>query len=143
MSRRSRPPRRRRKMRLRACRAPDPALVRFSLKVGVCVVIGYAVGLLTQRAELSTILTTVLITALPTYGAALRKMILRIVGAIIGGAVSLLAIIIVTPNFETLPAYLLLSSSSSTSPRTPLSPADALHTQESRSARPSPWCSPA
>src|SRR5258708_1835354 len=34
-------------------------------------------------------------------------MILRIVGAIIGGAVSLLAIIIVTPNFETLPAYLL------------------------------------
>jgi hypothetical protein len=34
-------------------------------------------------------------------------MILRIVGAIIGGAVSLLAIIIVTPNFETLPAYLI------------------------------------
>jgi multidrug resistance protein MdtO len=34
-------------------------------------------------------------------------MILRIVGALIGGAVSLLAIIIVTPNFETLPAYLL------------------------------------
>src|SRR5258708_13452971 len=34
-------------------------------------------------------------------------MILRIVGAIIGGAVSLLAIIIVSPNFETLPAYLL------------------------------------
>ena len=86
---------------------PDPAIVRFSLKVGVCVVIGYAVGLLTQRADLSTILTTVLITALPTYGAALRKMNLRIVGAIIGGAVSLLAIIVVTPNFETLPAYLL------------------------------------
>ena len=87
--------------------SPDPAIVRFSLKVGVCVVIGYAVGLLTQRADLSTILTTVLITALPTYGAALRKMNLRIVGAIIGGAVSLLAIIVVTPNFETLPAYLL------------------------------------
>ena len=54
-----------------------------------------------------TILTTILITCLPTYGAAVREMILRIVGAIIGGAVSLLAIIIVTPNFETLPAYLL------------------------------------
>ena len=87
--------------------APDPAVVRYSMKVGLCVVIGYVIGIITQRADLSTILTTILITALPTYGAALRKMILRIVGAIIGGAVSLLTIIIVTPNFETLPAYLI------------------------------------
>jgi hypothetical protein len=87
--------------------ALDPALIRYSLKVGVCVVAGYVIGLFTQRADLSTILTTVLITALPTYGAALRKMILRIVGGIAGGAVSLLAIIIVTPNFETLLAFLL------------------------------------
>jgi multidrug resistance protein MdtO len=86
--------------------APDPELVRYSLKVGTCVVGGYIVGLITQRADLSTILTTVLITALPTYGAALRKMILRIVGAAIGGVVSLLAIIIVSPNFATVPAYL-------------------------------------
>jgi uncharacterized membrane protein YccC len=86
---------------------PDPELVRYSLKVGLCAMIGYVVGLVTQRADLSTILTTVLITARPTYGAALRKMILWLVGAIIGGAVTLLAIIIVTPNFETLPAYLL------------------------------------
>jgi fusaric acid resistance family protein len=87
--------------------APDPALIRFSLKVGLCVVVGYVVGVISQRADLSVILTTVLITALPTYGAALRKMVLRIIGAIIGGAISLLAIIIVTPNFETLSAYLL------------------------------------
>jgi hypothetical protein len=87
--------------------APDPAIVLFSLKVGLCVMIGYAIGIITQRADLSTILTTVLITALPTYGAAVRKMFLRIVGAIVGGVVSLIAIIIVTPNFETLPAYML------------------------------------
>jgi uncharacterized membrane protein YccC len=87
--------------------APDPVMFLFSLKVGLCVVLGYVVGVITQRADLSTILTTVLITALPTYGAAFRKMILRIIGAIIGGAVSLLTIIIVTPNFETLSAYLL------------------------------------
>ena len=36
-------------------------------------------------------------------------MYLRIAGAVIGGAVSLLAIIIVSPNFETLPAYMLAS----------------------------------
>jgi fusaric acid resistance family protein len=86
---------------------PDPDVVRFSMKVGFCVVIGYVIGLITQRPDLSTILTTILITALPTYGAALRKMILRIVGVIIGGALTLLTIIIVTPNFETLPAYMM------------------------------------
>ncbi len=87
--------------------ALDPAILRYSLKVGACVVIGYVVGIIDHRPELNTILTTVIITALPTYGAALRKMNLRIVGAIIGGAISLLTIIVVTPNFETLPAYLL------------------------------------
>jgi uncharacterized membrane protein YccC len=85
--------------------AEQAALASYSFKVGLCVVVGYMIGLISQRAELSTILVTVLITALPTYGASLHKIILRIIGAIIGGAVSLLAIIIVSPNFETLPAY--------------------------------------
>jgi uncharacterized membrane protein YccC len=85
----------------------DTALLRHCLKVGLCTVIGYIIGLAAQRPELSVILTTVIITALPTYGASLRKMILRIVGAIVGGLISLLTIVIVTPNFETVPAYLL------------------------------------
>jgi uncharacterized membrane protein YccC len=93
--------------RRRLSGSPDLAHVRYAMKVGLCVVIGYVVGIFPQRPELNTILTTVIITALPTYGAALRKMNLRIIGAIIGGAISLLTIIIVTPNFETLPAYLL------------------------------------
>jgi uncharacterized membrane protein YccC len=87
--------------------ALDPAVVRYSLKVGICVVIGYVIGIVDHRPELNTILTTVIITALPTYGAALRKMNLRIVGAAVGGIISLLTIIIVTPNFSTLPAYLV------------------------------------
>ncbi len=95
----------------RAVSAPhntrDPGLLRHCLKVGCCTVIGYIIGLSAQRPELSVILTSILITALPNYGAALRKMILRIVGALVGGLISLLMIIIVTPNFETLPAYLL------------------------------------
>jgi hypothetical protein len=87
--------------------ALDPAAVRYSLKVGACVVIGYVIGIVDHRPELNTILTTVIITALPTYGAALRKMNLRIVGAAIGGAISLLTIIVVTPNFSTLPSYMI------------------------------------
>ncbi|MBV8137670.1 MAG: FUSC family protein [Deltaproteobacteria bacterium] len=80
-------------------------LVRHSLKVGFCTVLGYIAGLSTQRPEMSVILTTIVITALPTYGAAVRKMILRIVGATLGGLFCLAAIIIVTPNFETVSAY--------------------------------------
>jgi len=93
--------------RARDTRARDIETLRYSLKVGFCAVAGYVIGLASQRPELSVILTTVVITALPTYGASLRKMILRIVGAIVGGLISLLAIIAVTPNFETLPSYLL------------------------------------
>lgn len=85
----------------------DPAVVRYCLKVGLCTVVGYLIGLVTQREDLFIILVTVITTATPTYGATLHKMYLRIAGAVIGGAVSLLAIIIVTPNFETLPAYML------------------------------------
>jgi hypothetical protein len=88
---------------------PDPALVRYSAKVGLCVVVGFTVGVITHRPELFTILITVLITALPTYGAALYKMILRITGAVIGGAIALLAIMIVSPSSDTLLGYLLAS----------------------------------
>jgi uncharacterized membrane protein YccC len=85
----------------------DPAVVRYCLKVGLCTMVGYLVGLISQRPDLFIILVTVITTATPTYGATLHKMYLRITGAILGGAVSLLAIIIVSPNFDTLPAYML------------------------------------
>ena len=85
----------------------DPALVRYCLKVGLCIVVGYVIGLITQRPDLFIILVTVITTATPTYGATLHKMYLRITGAVIGGAVTLLAIIVVSPNFDSLPAYML------------------------------------
>jgi multidrug resistance protein MdtO len=81
--------------------------VRYCFKVGLCTVVGYLIGVISQRPDLFIILVTVITTATPTYGATLPKMYLRIAGAIIGGAVSLLAIIIVSPNFDTLPSYML------------------------------------
>src|SRR6202161_4658007 len=62
----------------------DPAVVRYCLKVGLCVVVGYVVGLVTQRPDLFIILVTIITTATPTYGATMHKMYLRIAGAIIG-----------------------------------------------------------
>jgi len=88
---------------------PDPALIQYSLKVGLCVMIGFVIGLITQRSDLSTILTSIIVTGLPTYGASLRKTILRIVGGILGGVISLLAISIATPNFSSLPSYMFVT----------------------------------
>ena len=81
--------------------------MRYCLKVGLCTVVGYMIGVLSQREDLFIILVTVITTATPTYGATLNKMYLRITGAVIGGAVSLLVIIVVSPNFDTLPTYML------------------------------------
>jgi len=86
---------------------PNPAVVRYCLKVGLCTVAGYLIGVISQRPDLFIILVTVLTTATPTYGATLQKMYLRITGAVIGGAVSLLVIIMVSPNFDALPSYML------------------------------------
>ncbi|MGH7839634.1 MAG: FUSC family protein [Candidatus Binataceae bacterium] len=90
-----------------SAKSRDPATVRYCLKVAAGLVVGYIIGLTSQRPDLSTIMTTVIITALPTYGAAARKMILRLAGSILGGAIVVLMVTIVSPNFETLPAYVM------------------------------------
>jgi len=87
----------------------DPALIRYSLKVAVAIVIGFVIGIASQRADLSVIITTIIIAGLPTYGATLNKMLLRLAGNACGGALALLAIVVVTPNFETLPVYMLVT----------------------------------
>jgi uncharacterized membrane protein YccC len=91
----------------REAREIDAKHLRYALKLGLCGVLGYIIGIASQHVEMTTILTTVVITTLPTYGAEFRKMVLRIAGAAIGGVISLLAIIIVSPNFDTLPVYLI------------------------------------
>ena len=85
----------------------NPAMIRYSIKLGLATMLGYVIGVASHHSELNTILTTVIITGLPTYGAAVHKMILRLVGSAIGGMVALLTITLITPNFETLPVYVL------------------------------------
>jgi uncharacterized membrane protein YccC len=91
----------------RSTNSVDPALVRYCLKVGLCIVVGYVLGVISDRPDLFIILVAVITTATPTYGATLQKMCLRITGAVFGGAVSLLTIIIVSPNFDSLLVYML------------------------------------
>ncbi len=85
--------------------ADDLARRRYCLKLAAATALAFVVGLATHRSDLTTILWTVLIAGLPTFGASLRKMILRFAGAAFGGLVGLAAIIAASPNFETLPSY--------------------------------------
>ncbi len=85
----------------------DPSLARYSIKVGLATILGYVVGVTSHHDNLSVILTTIMIAGLPTYGASVHKMILRLAGNTIGGALAILAIVVTTPNFESLPSYMI------------------------------------
>jgi uncharacterized membrane protein YccC len=84
----------------------DPARRRYSAKVGLATTLAYIVGVASHRSELGAAVWTALIAGMPTYGATLRKMILRIVGGVIGGLLALPVMLVVSPNFESLGAYL-------------------------------------
>jgi uncharacterized membrane protein YccC len=84
----------------------DRALARYSAKLGLAAVLGYVVGVASHRSELGVIVWTAIIAGLPTYGGTMRKMILRIVGGVVGGLLALAVIIVVSPNFESLTSYL-------------------------------------
>src|SRR5262249_2911931 len=82
------------------------ALRCYSAKVGLATTLAYVVGVASHRSELGTAVWTARVTGLPTYGATLRKMILRIAGGVIGGLLTLPVMLVVSPNFESVGAYL-------------------------------------
>jgi len=85
----------------------DPPAFRFSIKLGAAITLALLVGLTTQRADLQTILWSVVVAGLPnTYGAVARKTVLRLAGCVMGGLAALAAMLIVSQNFDSLAAYL-------------------------------------
>jgi Fusaric acid resistance protein-like len=84
----------------------DARKMRFSIKLAATMVLGLMVGLTTQRADLQTILWSIVVAGSPNqYGAVVRKTILRLTGCIIGGIAALAAMLLVSQNFDSLPAY--------------------------------------
>ncbi len=86
----------------------DPAKLRYCTKLAIAMALAFVIAMVAHRADLKTIILTVMITGLPTYGASLHKMILRFVGAALGGVLALGAIIVSSPNFETVVSYLIV-----------------------------------
>ncbi len=87
----------------------DLAAFRFSVKLAAAITLGLVVGLTTQRADIQTILWSIAVVGQPNqYGAVVRKTLLRLAGCVIGGLAALAAMIIVSENFDSLPAYLVV-----------------------------------
>ena len=86
----------------------DPARLRFSIKLGATITLGLLVGLTTQRADLQTILWSIVVAGQPNqYGAVVRKTVLRLSGCILGGIAALVSMVLVSQNFDSLPPYLV------------------------------------
>ena len=82
----------------------DATRMRFSIKLAATIVLGLLVGLVTQRVDLQTILWSIAVTGQPNqYGGVLRKTFLRLGGCLIGGLATLVAMRIVSQNFDSLP----------------------------------------
>ena len=86
----------------------DPAKVRYSIKLAIAMALAFVVAMTAHRADLKTIILTVMIAGVPTYGGSLHKMIRRFVGSAMGGVLALAAIIVSTPNFETIVTYMIV-----------------------------------
>jgi len=84
----------------------ERSVIHHVASVGLAVTLAYVVGLASQRSDLSVIMWTTLLTGQSTYGATLHKAILYVVGAVIGGVLTLATIIVVSPNSESVSSYL-------------------------------------
>ncbi|HBZ68851.1 MAG TPA: hypothetical protein DEP35_03520 [Deltaproteobacteria bacterium] len=85
-----------------------PDAMRYGVKVGLAAVLGLLIGLFANRPNLAVILWTVMIASLPGYGATVRKMGLRLIGALTGGLITLGVLIVVSASYDSLLAYLVV-----------------------------------
>lgn len=85
----------------------DPQAARHAIKIGLAVTIAFIVGLTAGKGELSVMIWSVLTVGPPTYGAQVRKIILRLAGGIVGGLVAIPTIMILSPNSVSVGAYMI------------------------------------
>jgi multidrug resistance protein MdtO len=83
------------------------AAVAFALKTGLATTIAYVVYEGLAWPGISTSVLTTLVVAQSSFGATMQKLLLRIVGASVGGLLGLLLIVTTSPNIDTLPPFLV------------------------------------
>src|SRR5262249_36433528 len=82
--------------------------VKFALKGCLAASLCYVIYLSVDWPGISTAVTTCFLTALSTVGSSHQKQVLRITGAVAGGAVGLLAQIFILPGVESIVGFTVL-----------------------------------
>jgi len=83
------------------------AAIAFALKTGLATTIAYVMYEALDWPGISTCVLTTLVVAQSSFGATMQKLMLRIIGASVGGLLGLLVIISTSPNIDTLPPFLV------------------------------------
>jgi multidrug resistance protein MdtO len=82
--------------------------LQFGMRGGLAAFICYAAYNLMAWPEISTAVTTCLLTALTTIGSSRQKQVLRFGGALTGGAIAIASQILILPSFDSIASFLLL-----------------------------------
>ncbi|BCI67353.1 FUSC family protein [Acetobacter aceti] len=86
----------------------NPDHTRFAVKGTAAVMLSYFIFSILNWQGIHTCIITCFIVAQPTMGEMISKLTLRIVGALIGGAIGIAAIIFVIPHFNDITSFLCL-----------------------------------
>ncbi|WP_291364083.1 FUSC family protein [Acetobacter sp. UBA5411] len=86
----------------------NPDHTRFAVKGTAAVMLSYFIFSILNWQGIHTCIITCFIVAQPTMGEMISKLTLRIVGALIGGAIGIAAIIFLIPHFNDITSFLCL-----------------------------------
>jgi len=86
----------------------NPEHFRFGLRGGLAATLCYLIYTSLNSPEISTSVTTCLLTALTTIGASRQKQILRFTGAFVGGALGIGSQVFILPHLDSIGGFTLL-----------------------------------
>jgi multidrug resistance protein MdtO len=91
-----------------ACRLSNREVVRFALKGSLAATICYVIFQALNWPAISTCVVTALICAQSSFGAGLRKSLLRLAGAVLGGLAAVATTVVLLPNMENAAAFIVV-----------------------------------
>jgi len=79
---------------------------RFSIRHSIALIAAFIFGLIEHDPAVHAALWVLMIGGPPSHGATVRKFTVRIIGAGVGGLMAVVAIIVFSPNFTSIPPYM-------------------------------------
>jgi multidrug resistance protein MdtO len=90
-----------------ACSFANVRDLRFAAQVTIAAMICYLLVTGLHWPGIFTAVVTCLFVAQTSFGATVQKALLRLAGALLGGVIGVLTILVVVPNFDSLPPFLI------------------------------------